>query len=928
MSADDTTSIANCSFCRGEGLPILPVRYAIARTDSKIPAPRAPVVNGPFGEGVTDVATLPDGQDYTLRLMRAGFLYVYNEAAGTWSGYVVTEKGYLYAYVKEIEHSLLVAMDPANPTQGVSNKLKTPSSKVEFSCAANNSAHQYPGRCISIPDAANADNIYLAFSDTAWTNRVWHEHATNAVIEGTSTHRHDQMRQLSLAEWRGGQASHASSISTISQYVAEASIEKLSDSQIKDSIDETGLEFSLDPVNGIADDVDNLVSWAESKSVDDVPAVMIALDDPVGITSDIAPLISIKVKEFMAEPDRSWPLQTHALIGSFKEAINEKTVYDYISDEVKSSNLRASDRIYAMHGGGPGARMYADTDHNLNIRKKHISDAVNNIDTKDLKEKMEDDWSNYENRIRSSYDKSGKKTLKSDSWKNEVYQKQVKIFEKKQIAPLIKAHYSWIISDLIENNLTCNYDDLVIESGLSYTAVVLKCISDTQQHGLHHLKYEEWLNSSQIDNSNYVMNALCLNNKVLREEVFVSKANTSYDDRGFITLPWTNLIDTFNAAIEESPVVKNSIAAMLGAVTSPLVKSMASKKFIVSSPIHKMLGAFAGMPVDKVTIRNGNVSDLIESIRLAMVDINPEFKRINPQIFKYKMDVWTRRTGRSDVSTGAGKFNFSVTYNRFVLKAAAVELTEQDLLNLAKRSVFQKISDVENKSISDSIKSGFGHGASSALVTMITMIVGQAAYIEQSKALVTATSEGNRIYIEGKLKAIAAGIFSAAADLVNLTIVGLASLAKSASIILIKAVSTFLTYATFGLGLVSALLFSLLDIFSGYESAQKGDYVTAGLYIISAVSGIASFITVTIAISVATGFGIGAGAATTLLGLSWTGWAVIAFLVLILANIFIVIWTDDKIQTWIGRSYFGDYNKEDRFSSLNEQQLNFESINK
>ncbi|MEL0618553.1 T6SS effector BTH_I2691 family protein [Cobetia marina] len=926
MSADDTTSIANCSFCRGEGLPILPVRYAIARTDSKIPAPRAPVVNGPFGEGVTDVATLPDGQDYTLRLMRAGFLYVYNEAAGTWSGYVVTEKGYLYAYVKEIEHSLLVAMDPANPTQGVSNKLKTPSSKVEFSCAANNSAHQYPGRCITIPDAANADNIYLAFSDTAWTNRVWHEHATNEVVEGTTVKRRDQMRKLSLAEWRGGQASHASSISTISQYVAEASIEELTNKQEQDSTDETGLEFSLDPVNGMADDVDNLVSWADSKSVDSMPAVMVALNDPIGITSDLAPLISTKIKEFIDRPERLWPLKTYALIDSIREAVHEKTVYDYISGEMKTATTKASDYIYAMKGGGPGARMHVETVADMKVKKRYITEAVNNIDIEDVKETINDDWSKYENRIRGDYNKEGDKVLESDSWKKNVYDKQSKDFKKKEAAPLIKCHYNWMMSQILEKVLISNHDDSEIESGASYTTIVLKCVSDTQQHSNHHLKYEEWLNVTEIESDNLIMNALCCNNKVMKDSFSISEDNVDYDARGYIALPWTNLIDTFGAAVEESLILKNNLAAMLGAIISPLVKNMASQNFVVGNPIHKMLGAFAGMPIEKITIMNGTVSDLSESIRQTLIDVNAEFKRIDPDIFNSKINIWTRRTGRASVPTGAGKSNMSVTYNRFVLKEATVQLSERELIKIAKKSVFKTLSEVERQSISESMKSGFGNGATGALLAIVTMIVGQAAYIEQSKALVTATSEGNKRYIIGRLSAIGAGVFSAAADLTNLIFVGLASLARLSSNLLTRAITVFLSATTFGLGVVSALLFALLDIFASYKSLLKEDYVTAGLFMISAGAGIASYITVTIAISVATGFGIGAGAPVTLLGLSWTGWAVIAFLVLMTANILIAMWTDNEVQAWIGRSYFGDYDQADRFSSLREQQASFESI--
>lgn len=212
--------IAECPYCQKGGLPILPLRYAITRTDSESGEPAGPALSGPFGVGVTDIA-LPDGQAYTLRLMRSGYLYVFNEVRGSWSGYFVTERGYLFPYVTEIKHDILARMNPEQVQGGIDALLQPPTDEEEFTCTLNPD-HHYPGRCLTIPNADRAENIYLAFSDTAWTKRVWHEHATNAQVGDNGLRRRDHMRRLSLAEWRAGATEHAAPLAELEARVTEA----------------------------------------------------------------------------------------------------------------------------------------------------------------------------------------------------------------------------------------------------------------------------------------------------------------------------------------------------------------------------------------------------------------------------------------------------------------------------------------------------------------------------------------------------------------------------------------------------------------------------------------------------------------------------------------------------------------------------------
>ncbi|MDN2656927.1 hypothetical protein OW493_10760 [Cobetia sp. 14N.309.X.WAT.E.A4] len=905
MSADDTTSIANCSFCRGEGLPILPVRYAIARTDSKIPAPRAPVVNGPFGEGVTDVATLPDGQDYTLRLMRAGFLYVYNEAAGTWSGYVVTEKGYLYAYVKEIEHSLLVAMDPANPTQGVSNKLKTPSSKVEFSCAANNSAHQYPGRCITIPDAANADNIYLAFSDTAWTNRVWHEHATNEVVEGTTVKRRDQMRKLSLAEWRSGQASHASSISTISQYVAEASIEELTNKQEQDSTDETGLEFSLDPVNGMADDVDNLVSWADSKSVDDVSAVMIALDDPVGITSDVAMLLNNKLKEFINNPSWQWPLTTAAQINDIEKAVREQAAGQYIK---KITDDNVSKHLNMLEARAPNYWSYLGEDAKLQYIEDKKNEAQVEITDEKLMEVSSEAWNDYSKMIGNVTTKNGNNIYKNKKWEEEVYKVKLDKHNNDVMDPLADAYLNWVASSSFLEKLNSSHDDSSIECGVAFSTTVMKCLLDTQQYSKIHDKFTYLLSQKEITSDNWLLRALVLNNKDLKEIVH-SALKEGMDAEDTVSLPWSGLISAYQALMESNPGYKDSLGYLLAMVASPYVKALRNVSDKKRLPSFAVLGMLAERQIVKVTV-NGTLKDLLPAIRNGMEQANPQFKNVNPDIFDRYIEVATRQSKRASVAKGKGLFEHTVIYDHLMLvENVSDATTSKSLLKLADNAIYtqSQISKMSASQLSGTLWSKLSDRSNS--LGVVSLIIGSLTFLAQNKTLKDSASDKESYLLNAKLGAIASGTLGGAADILHSSMQKKAITLNRMQQWSASSFNKVLSFFGKLFGWTAAIVFSALDFISAIDAYKQGKYWTTAAFLLSGVLGMSSYVLV---VSTST-------ATSTLLGvtLTLTGWGLILAAGAIFINILISMFSTNKLQDWLGDSYFGD--NADGFNSLESQ---------
>lgn len=93
----------SCDLCKKQGLAIMPVRYAVVPGEATAPKLAAPfkIEDASTGFGTAaprkHLASLgtEESANYTLRRMRAGYLYVYNEkAALKLQGYSVSSGGY------------------------------------------------------------------------------------------------------------------------------------------------------------------------------------------------------------------------------------------------------------------------------------------------------------------------------------------------------------------------------------------------------------------------------------------------------------------------------------------------------------------------------------------------------------------------------------------------------------------------------------------------------------------------------------------------------------------------------------------------------------------------------------------------------------------------------------------------------------------
>ena len=140
-----------CAFCDREGIPILPLRYAVIpnvlRERVVLPLEQAhPMLN----KGLLQHQL--KGHKYTLRTLRAGFVHVYLGRPGLWQIYAVTTDGLLR-----------LLADPDDPDQKTDR---------EMTDACKRDGHNLPASFIHIPYEYAKAKIWIAFSQNAWQKSV------------------------------------------------------------------------------------------------------------------------------------------------------------------------------------------------------------------------------------------------------------------------------------------------------------------------------------------------------------------------------------------------------------------------------------------------------------------------------------------------------------------------------------------------------------------------------------------------------------------------------------------------------------------------------------------------------------------------------------------------------------------------------------
>lgn len=300
------TAQGKCEFCEKSGLAILPVRPAVMRLDSGAPQlPRA--LQPTDGEGGKNLPLEGPGALYTGRVLRSGYLYVYDER-GTWDKYWITDQGYLMKTPadKPLNAAYTTGREPCDKT-----------------------GHKEIAACITVKDPTNAKRIWIAFSDAEWTPRV-------LKLNQDEAYRKRHMRVFDVKAWMGShKGTHAQTLDTVASVVAEYSPKTLVEK----------FAFSSYPFQSRASTRDSLIGAA--RTLGPGPGALLMIDDPAGMAAEIGTRLGELHQIFMAPDDRSRKTAVSTAILSLRGAVSDRAELAEIAagDELEADSHLVSDGL-------------------------------------------------------------------------------------------------------------------------------------------------------------------------------------------------------------------------------------------------------------------------------------------------------------------------------------------------------------------------------------------------------------------------------------------------------------------------------------------------------------------------------------------------------------------------------------------------------
>lgn len=591
-----------CPACDRNGLMILPLRYAVANADVSA-SEKVPALGAPFG-ATTDAIKLPANlSQYTLRLLREGYLYVFNEKLGAagWKGYTSDEHGYLAEF----------DLNDKNP----------PPAKDGSNAPCGRRAGSEMARCIAIPDAhlpEKLGNVWMAFTDTPWTPDVLKRHRDSAEM------RKRNMRCIDAKAWAGSGTDqpHVADLAKSIMKIAEFKI----GTHILDRLMQPlnffwplGMEGAVvtnhpafngssAPFHSAQGDMQKMLDGARVASKG-VPVAMMALEDPVGIATDLNAQIIRRVRNWHDEPLRKWKRESAHTISALRQAVQHGAVQRTSQNRATTVGLFAT-WFPATSSGVTRGRNVGEKMENAGYIKEEEAERIG------IKEWNDDHVELFDQKKQKAY-------LEKE------FPAELKAFEASTVDPLDEAYIAWMDSTPYRDHFICNFDPKNMDSGLAYVQKVFLVLADA----IGRQKVAKFLlNKLEADPAHpgeVELRALMLNQDKLIDGWVKSAKSEAWKGEA---LPWDALGGHFYGMFKDT-VTGDGYLHYLGVPgkdkASGLLGVVAKYSYMLSGPMVKMLGrmmngattwAVASLPQKRVMALLGAVAKA-ENPNFRLIDL-------------------------------------------------------------------------------------------------------------------------------------------------------------------------------------------------------------------------------------------------------------------------------------------------------------------
>ena len=451
------TDTKKCQYCDKRGLPILLIRDAVAQAGKGAPlANEAPIE--------LEAAAA----HYTKRLLRSGYVNVYDEARKRWELYFVTAQGHYFKLL--LPRPGITAIVPEKP----------------FNCP--DKGHSELASCITVSDPKHATKVWIGFSDVLWTDAV-------RTANESAAYRKRHMVEIDVqAALAGATQPHARPIAQLPALLAEYTMNPRV-AKLALGWSPYGLSLRQGAAQSLIETFDAMRAGR---------GLMVTLPDPAGIAAELAKLMKHSLDTFMKGPNFERNLAANAAITQLELAIKKQGEIN----EIDSAEQLANDRAQA----NPLGQLLSASERDQTEKMRHVTSP-------EAKRNAEESWKKYAKK----FDNKAR-----TEWMT-GFEEKLKAFDKTFIAPLAKNHVSLMKSLQMESYLQCNYDPDSIDSGLVYTNVVKNCIKDTQDKMACSLLYEELLSGDIAEKNNFILRGMVFNlKKVINSIKSATTVNLSW----------------------------------------------------------------------------------------------------------------------------------------------------------------------------------------------------------------------------------------------------------------------------------------------------------------------------------------------------------------------------------------------------------------
>ncbi|WP_186167573.1 T6SS effector BTH_I2691 family protein [Burkholderia gladioli] len=509
-----------CPMCDRQSLLIHPVRYAIACPRG---ADKAPPLSGNFRIDDRAPQSVASAR-YTLRALRGGYLYTYDEKRKNLRAYMVLDNGILWRFPADTQ-----------PPPG-----DTPDRFIRQICPTSDEAYDSYGRCVDVlhtPGSDEATKLWIGWSNVRWTRRIVYDKVESEAW------RMQHMQCIDIPAMLAGDAGDTGEFQASHRQIAHFAMD--------DQTMTEAFSFSNQPVqyetrigrSHAAKRIGDAMAESPNKK-----GFVVAVNDPLGITNDLA------------------ELTVPSLHNGFDEQIYWKSISAQLLERAEAG-IRANARATAGLTYGVSRTIAEANAVNTKIGRPVSADAVGAfhvlrrwINTgsfeKALKEetkKASDIPATQEDAANEAWDEAstrvganGKRVsvLDTEALKRfpQEYQQALDAF-RPTWETLVQTHADWLKSLLLAEWMAGNHDVKDLRSGYAYSESCAQAIGAAAGTEACKRVLDDWLNGQASDIRNLYARALMFNHEQLMK---AADAHVHASD-----IPYENFLNIYKLAFDQ-----------------------------------------------------------------------------------------------------------------------------------------------------------------------------------------------------------------------------------------------------------------------------------------------------------------------------------------------------------------------------------------